>query len=82
MYEGHHVMFFPDLSMEVQNQRKQYNWVKQQLRELDINFGLIFPAKMRVFHQDNQHLFHFPTEVEDFIKQVRKQSDKQSGHPR
>lgn len=75
IHNGHHVMFFPDLSTEVQKQRKQYNQVKQQLREMHINFGLIFPAKMRIFHHDNRLLFHTPTEVEDFIRRLRQQNE-------
>ena len=81
MYEGRHVMFFPDLSTDVQNQRKQYNQVKQQLREMDINFGLIFPAKMRVIHQGERHLFNSPSEVEAFIKRLRQRRDAGPGEP-
>ncbi|KAL7390700.1 hypothetical protein ABVT39_025997 [Epinephelus coioides] len=55
-----------DLSMEVQKQQKQYNGMKQQLRELNIDFGLVFLAKMRIFYQSSQHLFL--TQVEEFIQ--------------
>uniref|UniRef100_A0A3Q3B0V7 L1 transposable element RRM domain-containing protein n=1 Tax=Kryptolebias marmoratus TaxID=37003 RepID=A0A3Q3B0V7_KRYMA len=75
MYNGRHVMFFPDLSAEVVKQRKQYDQVKQQLRNLNINFGLIFPAKMRIFQRGNRFLFHTPTEVEEFIQKARQQTD-------
>uniref|UniRef100_A0A3Q0T2G0 L1 transposable element RRM domain-containing protein n=1 Tax=Amphilophus citrinellus TaxID=61819 RepID=A0A3Q0T2G0_AMPCI len=75
MYNGSHVMFFPDLSTEVLKRRKQYNQVKQQLRDLNINFGLIFPAKMRIFHRGNRFLFHTPSEVEEFIRKTRQPAD-------
>lgn len=75
MYREHHVMFFPDLSVEVQKQRRQYNGVKQKLRELHLDFGLIFPAKMRIFHKGSRHLFHTPEEVEVFIQRVRQEKD-------
>ena len=75
MFREHHVMFFPDLSVEVQKQRRQYNDVKQKLRELHLDFGLIFPAKMRIFHEGSRHLFHTPEEVEAFIQRVRQQKD-------
>lgn len=55
-------------------QRKQYNQAKLELQALNINFSLIFPAKMRIFHEGNQNLFH--TEVEEFIKCVRQQSNE------
>lgn len=51
MYREHQVVFFTDLSVEVQKQRRQYNGVKQKLRELRMDFGLIFPAKMKIFHK-------------------------------
>uniref|UniRef100_A0A3Q2PSW3 L1 transposable element RRM domain-containing protein n=1 Tax=Fundulus heteroclitus TaxID=8078 RepID=A0A3Q2PSW3_FUNHE len=75
MYNGRHVMFFPDLSADVVKQRKQYDQVKQQLRNLNINFGLIFPAKMRTFHHGNCFLFHTPSEVEVFIGKTKQQTD-------
>lgn len=75
IHNGHHVMFFPDLSTEVPKQRKQYNQVKQQLRELHINFGLIFPAKMRISHHSNRLLFHTPAEVEEFMWKTRQQNE-------
>lgn len=74
MYRDRHIMFFPDLSTVVQKQRRQYDGVKQQLRELNIGFGLIFPARMRIFHQGSRNLFHTAAEVEDFIRRVRQQS--------
>ncbi|XP_051806508.1 zinc finger protein 568-like isoform X2 [Acanthochromis polyacanthus] len=71
-----HIRCHTDLFTEVQKQRNQLNGVKQQLRSLNIDFGLIFPAKMRIFHQGNRQLFHTPAEVEDFICHVRQQSDQ------
>lgn len=70
-----HIMFLPDLSAEVQKQRKLYNGVKRQLWELNIDFGLIFPAKMRIFHQGGQHLLYTPAEVDNFIQRARQQKD-------
>lgn len=73
MHQGHHIMFFPDLSTEVQKQRSQINGAKQQLQTLNTDFGLIFPAMMRVFHQGNRHFFNTPAEVEEFIRHVHQQ---------
>lgn len=75
MYREHQVMFFPDMSVEVQKKRRQYNDVKVKLRELRLDFGLIFPAKMRIFHQGNRHQFNTPEEVEAFIQRVRQQQE-------
>lgn len=75
MYNGCHVMFFPDLFADVVKQRKQYDWVKQQLRKLNISFRLIFPAKMRIFRRGGRFLFHTLTEMEEFIWKTGQKTD-------
>lgn len=75
MYREHQIMFFPDLSVEVQKQRCQYNDVKLKLRALHLDFGLIFPAKMKIFHKGSRHQFNTPEEVEAFIQQIRQQQE-------
>lgn len=75
MYREHQIMFFPDLSVEVQKQRRQYNDVKLKLRALHLDFGLIFPAKMKIFHKGSRHQFNTPEEVEAFIQQIRQQQE-------
>ena len=75
MYREHHIMFFPDLSVEVQKQRRQYNDVKLKLRELHLDFGLVFPAKMKIFHKGSRQQFNTPEEVEAFIQRIRQQQE-------
>lgn len=76
MYQERQVMFFPDLSVEVQKQRRQYNDVKRKLHELNLDFGLIFPAKMRIMHEGRRHLFNTPGEVEAFIQRLHLENDE------
>lgn len=44
--EDGRVMFFPDLSTEIQKQRKLFDAVKQSLRQMRKECGFMFPAKM------------------------------------
>ncbi len=44
-YQQHKVMFFPDFSMEVRRQRKQFDGVKKPLQLLNIEYRLTYPAK-------------------------------------
>lgn len=43
VYEGHHVMFFQDISTELHKKRKRFDGVKQQLRDLKMDYGIIYP---------------------------------------
>lgn len=53
--EGGCVTFFPDLSTEVQRQRKLFDRVKQSLRQLCKEYGFMFLAKMRILHNRSWH---------------------------
>lgn len=47
------VSLYPDYSVAVRNQRAQYQLIKQWLREHAVQYSMLFPATLRVFHQDN-----------------------------
>lgn len=74
MYEGRHVMFFQDISTELHKKRKRFDGVKQQLRDLKIDYGIIYPAKLRVFHEGKPRVFADPASVESFIKELEQPS--------
>ena len=44
--ESSRAMFFPDLSTEVQRQRKPFDGLKQSLRQVCKEYGFLFLAKM------------------------------------
>ncbi|KAI3365134.1 hypothetical protein L3Q82_010102 [Scortum barcoo] len=60
MYEGHHVMFFQDISTELHKKRKRFDVVKQRLRDLKIDYGIIYPAKLRLLHKGKPCVFADP----------------------
>ncbi|KAK5859421.1 hypothetical protein PBY51_020976 [Eleginops maclovinus] len=70
MYEDHHVMLFQDLSTDLHKKRRLFDDVKQRLRALKIDYGFIYPAKFRVFHEGKPHLFADPSSVDSFIKKL------------
>lgn len=82
-FEGSRVMFFPGLSAEVQKQQRLFSGVKQGMRDLSIEFGLLFPAKMLILCNGKQHFFSSPSLVEDFIRKIKErlsQKDAQAEH--
>ena len=69
-YEGHHVMFFQDISTELHKKRKRFDGVKQRLRDLKVDYGVIYPAKLRLFHEGRPRVFADPASVESFIREL------------
>ncbi|KAF0023407.1 hypothetical protein F2P81_024037 [Scophthalmus maximus] len=70
-FKENRVMFFPDLSAEIQQQRRMFDGVKARLHNLDIEFGLQFPAKMRIYLKGKPRTFL--TDVEAFIQKIEKE---------
>jgi len=70
MYEGHHVMLFQDISTELHKKRKRFDDVKQRLRVLKIDYSIIYPAKLKLFHGGKPRVFADPADVESFIKEL------------
>lgn len=68
--ENNHVMFFPDLSPKVQKQRKLFDGVKLRLRHLNRDYGLIFPARLRIWHEDTWHYFNSVAKADKFIDKL------------
>lgn len=66
------VLFFPDLSPKVQKQRKPFDGVKSRLRDLNMDYGFIFPARLRVWHEDAWHFFNSPAKAEKFVDKLER----------
>lgn len=69
-YEGHHVMLFQDISTELHRKRKRFDDVKQRLWDLKIDYGIIYPAKLKLLHGGKPRIFADPAGVESFIKEL------------
>lgn len=67
MFNNRQVKFFSDFSTEVQRQRKAYNAVKQTLHSKGIQYGLQYPAKLRVKYRGKDIIFHAPKDVDEFL---------------
>lgn len=67
LFKNHRIMFFPDLSAEVNKQRRQFDEVKKKLRAKGLMYGFIFPARLRVTVDGQAHVFQSPSEVNDFL---------------
>lgn len=85
--ENNRVMFFPDLSPKVQKQRKLFDGAKLRLRHLNRDYGLIFPAQLRIWHEDTWHYFKSAAKADKFIdklppcnpRETRRESSEENG---
>lgn len=50
-------MIFPDLSAAVQHQRAGFMEVKQRLRQMELSYSILFPARLRVVAQETTYFF-------------------------
>ncbi|KAI2655646.1 LINE-1 type transposase domain-containing protein 1 [Labeo rohita] len=48
LFQNLRIMFFPDLSAEVNKQRRQFDKVKKKLRAKGLMYGFIIPVRLRV----------------------------------
>ncbi len=67
LFQNHRIMFFPDLSAELNKHRRQFDEVKKKLRAKGLVYGFIFPARLRVTVNGQAHVFRSPSEVDDFL---------------
>ena len=71
-------MIFPDYTLHVQQQRRSFLAVKQEMRAMQILYMLLFPAKLKVLHVGVAHFFVTPQEGWTWLE---KSLQKNSGEP-
>ena len=62
------ISIFPDFTAQVAKARAAYSDVKKQLRLVDgVRFGVVFPSKFRLTHNNQERFFSTPEEVQTYI---------------
>lgn len=77
IYGGQEIMFFPDLSAELHRRRRGFDRVKQHLRSMNIRYGIMYPAKLRVSCDGQTREFETPAEAEKFVQGLQNAKDLQ-----
>uniref|UniRef100_A0A8C4SC52 Reverse transcriptase domain-containing protein n=1 Tax=Erpetoichthys calabaricus TaxID=27687 RepID=A0A8C4SC52_ERPCA len=57
IFENNLIRIFPDFSPSTAAKRRSYNDIKRMLREADIKYSLLYPAKLKVEVQDGHYIF-------------------------
>lgn len=63
LYQNSRIMIFPDYTRLVQQRRQSFTAAKAKLRELQISYALLFPARLRVVYRSKTLFFDTPEAV-------------------
>ena len=61
--ENNEVGFFPDFTLQVQRRRREFYDIKRRLREQNLKYAMLFPARLRVEADGKTHFFTSPEEA-------------------
>ena len=56
-------MIFPDYSRAVQQRQRSFKEVKQKLRAMNLQYMLLFPARLKVIYQSKTLFFDVPNQA-------------------
>lgn len=71
-YKDQQVKIYPDLATGIHQLRKQFDPVRQELRNLGIRHGVIHPAKLIVTYKNRTYTFKSAKEAQEFINNIQK----------
>lgn len=67
--DGMTLSVYPDYTARVAKARAGYNGVRQQLRGLEgVRFGILYPARLRITHNNQELIFTTPEEAQTYIR--------------
>uniref|UniRef100_A0A8C1LNQ7 L1 transposable element RRM domain-containing protein n=1 Tax=Cyprinus carpio TaxID=7962 RepID=A0A8C1LNQ7_CYPCA len=69
-YNGKRVHIFPDFSTSLRQKRREFDVIKKKLRELDIDYSLLYPAALKIISDGKSLLCKTPGEVESFLRDL------------
>lgn len=66
-YNGASVCLYPDLTLEVRNQHKEYDELRKKCRAANIRYVFLFPARFKVTVEGSTRTFDNPKEADLFL---------------
>lgn len=61
------VSLFPDFSVELQKQCAKFTEIKKRLRDLNLQYAMLYPSLLRVVTQGEVHFFDRPSLVTQWL---------------
>uniref|UniRef100_A0A803K4A7 L1 transposable element RRM domain-containing protein n=1 Tax=Xenopus tropicalis TaxID=8364 RepID=A0A803K4A7_XENTR len=78
-YAGARISLYPDYSSTVQKKRSSYTGVKRKLRDLGLEYTMLYPAKLKIMDGGKAHFFDRPELVLEWLEH---RPDNARGSPR
>ncbi|XP_078537723.1 uncharacterized protein LOC144823247 [Lissotriton helveticus] len=72
-FEGATIRFFPDFTLQVQQERRLFLGVKAALRDRGIKYMMFFPAKLKIIMGGKSHFFTSPAAVQEWFNSTAHQ---------
>lgn len=66
-YNGNRISIYPDFSAATQKQRASFIHVKKRLRDLQLPYSMLYPAKLRVVDGGKVSFFNNPTKASRWL---------------
>ena len=82
MIDNSRISLFPDFSAEVQKQRAQFNDVKKRLRFLELQYAMLYPARLRVVARNEVHFFEKPAQAMQWMDREERSLREEQGRRR
>lgn len=60
--DGNRISIYPDFSAATQKQRASFQPIKKRLRDLNLIYSMLYPAKLRIVEKGRTYFFTSPTE--------------------
>lgn len=67
-YENKTISLYPDYTLSVQKVTASFLAAKRQLREHNLKYALLFPARLKVIHDQKSLFFESPEEVIEWLE--------------
>ena len=81
-FNGSGITIFPDFSVATQKQRATFIAIKRRLRELQLPYGMLYPARLRIIYQGKAYFFTDPKEASHWVDTLgrleRRNQDRRS----
>lgn len=68
LHDNAQISVYPDFSVEVQKKRALFLTAKKRLRELNLKYAMLYPAKMKITVDGRSYFFSSPQEVFDWLE--------------
>lgn len=62
------ISIYPDFTQAVQEARKKFNPAKQQLRDLKIEYAMLYPARLKVTEDGKTKIYNDPKELLKYLR--------------